>query len=70
MAEELGWRAPADLLAGDEPAPMPRADAAEIYELHARVCEAIADAKRLLIINELSDGPRTVGEVVAALEIP
>jgi len=70
MAEELGWRAPADLLAGDEPAPMPRADAAEIYELHARVCEAIADGKRLLIINELRDGPRTVGEVVAALEIP
>jgi DNA-binding transcriptional ArsR family regulator len=70
MAEELGWRAPADLLAGDEPAPMPRADTAEIYELYARVCKAIADGKRLLIINELRDGPLTVGEVVAALEIP
>jgi DNA-binding transcriptional ArsR family regulator len=47
-----------------------RADAREIYELHARVCKAIADGKRLLIINELRDGPRTVGEVVAALGIP
>lgn len=48
---------------------MPRADAEEIYELYARVCKAIADGKRLLIINELRDGPRTVGEVVAALGI-
>jgi DNA-binding transcriptional ArsR family regulator len=47
-----------------------RADAQEIYELHARVCKALADGKRLLIINELRDGPRTVGEVVAALGIP
>ena len=49
---------------------MSRAAAEEIYELHARVCKAIADGKRLLIINELRDGPRTVGELVAALEIP
>jgi DNA-binding transcriptional ArsR family regulator len=47
-----------------------RADAGEIYELHARVCKAIADGKRLLIINGLRDGPRTVGELVAALGIP
>jgi DNA-binding transcriptional ArsR family regulator len=49
---------------------VPGADAVEIFELHARVCKAIADAKRLLIINELRDGPRTVGELVAALDIP
>lgn len=49
---------------------MPPADAAEIYELYARVCKAIADGKRLLIINVLREGPRTVGEVVAALDIP
>ena len=45
-------------------------DAEEIYELHARVCKAIADGKRLLIINELRDGPRAVGELVSALGIP
>jgi len=49
---------------------MSRAGAVEIYELHARVCKAIADGKRLLILNELRDGPRTVGELVTALEIP
>jgi ArsR family transcriptional regulator len=48
---------------------MERADAAEMYELYARVCKAIADQKRLLIINELRNGPRTVGELVAALGI-
>ncbi|HEX9357071.1 MAG TPA: metalloregulator ArsR/SmtB family transcription factor [Streptosporangiaceae bacterium] len=49
---------------------MSPADAVEIYQLYARVCKAIADPKRLLIINELRDGPRTVGEVVSALGIP
>jgi DNA-binding transcriptional ArsR family regulator len=47
-----------------------RADAGEIYELYARVCKAIADGKRLSIINELRDGPRTVGELAAALGVP
>lgn len=49
---------------------MARVDAGEISELHARVCKAIADGKRLQIINELRDGPRTVGELVGALGVP
>ncbi len=49
---------------------MSRAEAVEFYELHARVCKAIADGKRLLIINELRDGPRSVGELADALGIP
>ncbi len=49
---------------------MSRAEAVEFYELHARVCKAIADVKRLLIINELRDGPRSVGELADALHIP
>jgi len=48
---------------------VPRQYAAEIYELHARVCKALADPTRLLIINELRDGPRPVGEIAEALEI-
>ena len=48
---------------------MSRAEAVEFYELHARVCKAIADGKRLLIINELRDGPRSVGELADALGI-
>lgn len=34
------------------------------------MCKAIADGKRLQIINELRDGPRTVGELVLAIGIP
>jgi DNA-binding transcriptional ArsR family regulator len=44
-----------------------RLDAAKISELHARVCKALADPKRLLIINELRDGPRSVGDIAEAL---
>jgi DNA-binding transcriptional ArsR family regulator len=56
MAAELGPRPAA-------------AAAAEISDLHARVCKAIADGKRLLIINELRDSPRSVSELAAALDI-
>jgi DNA-binding transcriptional ArsR family regulator len=58
---------------GPRPAVQARAaagTAAEICDLHARVCKAIADGKRLLIINELRDSPRSVSELVAALGIP
>ncbi len=48
---------------------MPSPDAVEIYQLYARVCKALADPKRLLIINELRDGPRPAGEIAAALGI-
>ena len=48
---------------------MARLDAAAINELHARVCKALADPTRLLILNELRNGPRTVGDIAAALDI-
>lgn len=48
---------------------MDRETALEIHDLHARLCKAIADPKRLLIINELRDGPMSVGELADALEI-
>lgn len=48
---------------------MDRETMLEIHELHARLCKAIADPKRLLIINELRNGPLTVGELSEALEI-
>lgn len=46
-----------------------RLNAADINELYARVCKALADPKRLLIINELRDGPKAVGEIASALAI-
>jgi ArsR family transcriptional regulator, virulence genes transcriptional regulator len=36
----------------------------EIYELHANLCKALADPKRLLLINALrNEARRTVGEL-------
>ena len=46
---------------------MAHVDPEHIYELHAQMCKALADPKRLLIINELREGPRSVGEIAAAL---
>lgn len=43
--------------------------AAELHELHARVCKAIADPKRLLIINELRERELSVGDLCDALDL-
>ena len=48
---------------------MDRDLAAELHELHARVCKAIADPKRLLIINELRDRELSVSELCEALDL-
>ena len=42
----------------------------ELLQLHASVCKGLADPKRLLIINALRDGERTVSELVKELAIP
>ena len=48
---------------------MDRQTAIELHELHARLCKAIADPKRLLIITELRHGRMTVGELSEALDM-
>lgn len=48
---------------------MDRDTSLELHELHARICKAIADPKRLLIITELRSGAMTVGELALALEV-
>lgn len=48
---------------------MAKVDAAEIYQFHARICKALADPKRLLIISELREGPRSVNQLSTALGI-
>jgi ArsR family transcriptional regulator len=42
----------------------------ELFQLHASVCKGLADPKRLLIINALRDGERTVSDLVDELDIP
>lgn len=42
----------------------------ELYTLKAELCKTFADAKRLIIINELRAGETTVGELARVLEFP
>jgi ArsR family transcriptional regulator, virulence genes transcriptional regulator len=42
----------------------------ELYKLKAELCKTFSDPKRLIIINELRSGEKTVGELVEQLEIP
>ena len=42
----------------------------EINALHAEICAGLADPKRILILYQLHDQPRTVTELVQALCIP
>lgn len=48
---------------------MDRETAIELHELHARICKAIADPKRLMIITALRNGPMTVGELADYMEM-
>lgn len=41
----------------------------EIHRLHATVCKALSDPKRLLIIDALRDGERSVGEICDRLRL-
>lgn len=46
---------------------MESTEQAEVVALHARLCGALADPKRLLLIYELSNAPRTVTELCRLL---
>lgn len=43
---------------------------AEFADLHAQVCKGLADPKRLLILNALRDGERSVSDLVEELDLP
>jgi DNA-binding transcriptional ArsR family regulator len=42
----------------------------EVNLLHAHVCQALADPKRILILYALADKPRYVSELAEYLDIP
>lgn len=42
----------------------------ELFQLHASVCKGLADPKRLLILNALRDGERSVGDLCEELALP
>ncbi len=41
----------------------------EIQLLHAQICQALADPTRILILYQLAEGPRNVGELASALNV-
>jgi len=47
---------------------MPKKHDLELFKLKAEMCKTFADPKRLMIINELRDGEKSVGDLVTALE--
>lgn len=49
---------------------MPYPPLEELYRLHANICQAVADPKRILIIYALHDHPRNVSTLAADLGIP
>ena len=42
----------------------------KLYQLKAELCKTFSDPRRLLIINELRHGEKTVGELVKLLKMP
>jgi len=42
----------------------------EVNLLHAHVCQALADPKRILILYALANGPQYVSELADSLNIP
>jgi ArsR family transcriptional regulator len=41
----------------------------EIRLLHAQICQALADPTRIMLLYRLSEGPRSVGELAAQLNL-
>jgi ArsR family transcriptional regulator len=41
----------------------------EIDQLHAELCQGLADSKRIAILYALSDGPKNVSEIMETLEM-
>lgn len=47
-----------------------RAREREFAELHASICQGLADPKRLMILDSLRDGERSVGDLCDELDLP
>jgi len=45
------------------------ADAIARYRVHAELCKVLTDPKRLMLLSELCDAERTVGELAEAIGI-
>jgi DNA-binding transcriptional ArsR family regulator len=41
----------------------------EIYQLHANICQALSDPKRILILYELKEGRKSVTQLAVSLNL-
>ncbi|MBI4278119.1 MAG: winged helix-turn-helix transcriptional regulator [Armatimonadetes bacterium] len=48
---------------------MPKRPTRTLFEMHAQVCQALANPKRLEILDALRDGERSVGQLTATLAV-
>ena len=46
---------------------MPRPPESEIRELHAQICQALADPTRIMLLYAIAESPRNVGELAEVL---
>ena len=44
--------------------------AMELFRLQAEICKTLSDSNRLMLLHELRDGERSVGQLVSALRLP
>ena len=44
--------------------------ATRIFKLQAEICQTLADPTRLMILHELRDGEKSVGQLTASLSLP
>ncbi len=49
---------------------MKRPNTQELREMHATLCQALADPTRIALLYELGNGPKHVNEFVNALNLP
>jgi DNA-binding transcriptional ArsR family regulator len=49
---------------------MPDSKDMELFKMKAELCKTFAEPKRLMIINQLRGGEKSVGSLVTALKIP
>jgi len=41
-----------------------------LFKLQSEICKTLADPKRLMILHELRDSERSVGQLASSLELP
>jgi len=46
---------------------MPRPPESEIRELHAQICQALADPTRIMLLYAIAESPQNVGELAEVL---